>query len=108
MTRRPDVRLKRIYAEPADTDGYRVLVDRVWPRGVSKDRADIDEWLAKFEALLRQLSWEHASVQVITEWVGQYHYHWEPRAGADVASECVQVWDRRDVRLDTADPAAPR
>ncbi len=45
MTRRPDVRLKRVYAEPADADGYRVLVDRVWPRGVSKDRADIDEWL---------------------------------------------------------------
>ena len=68
---------------------------------------DIDEWLAKFEALLRQLSWEHASVQVITEWVGHYHYHWEPRAGADVASECVQMWDRRDVRLHALDPAAP-
>ena len=35
---------KRIY-EPADkSDGYRVLVDRLWPRGVSKERADLDEW----------------------------------------------------------------
>lgn len=35
---------KRIY-EPAEaSDGYRVLVDRLWPRGVSKERADLDEW----------------------------------------------------------------
>ena len=39
-----DVRLKRAY-EPAETsDGYRVLVDRLWPRGVSRERAQLDEW----------------------------------------------------------------
>ncbi|HET9841255.1 MAG TPA: DUF488 family protein [Nocardioides sp.] len=38
-----DVRVRRIYDEPAD-DGIRVLVDRRWPRGVSKARADLDEW----------------------------------------------------------------
>jgi uncharacterized protein YeaO (DUF488 family) len=38
------VRLKRAY-EPAErSDGYRVLVDRIWPRGVSKERAHLDEW----------------------------------------------------------------
>lgn len=37
--------IKRIY-EPAEaSDGYRVLVDRVWPRGMSKDKARVDEWL---------------------------------------------------------------
>jgi uncharacterized protein YeaO (DUF488 family) len=40
----PDVRLRRIYDDPADDDGIRVLVDRRWPRGVSKARADLDEW----------------------------------------------------------------
>lgn len=35
---------KRIYDEPAAGDGYRVLVDRLWPRGVSKERAALDEW----------------------------------------------------------------
>ena len=36
--------LKRAY-EPAEaTDGYRVLVDRLWPRGLSKERAHLDEW----------------------------------------------------------------
>ena len=39
-----DVRVKRIYDEPAPGDGRRVLVDRVWPRGVSKERAALDLW----------------------------------------------------------------
>lgn len=39
------VRIKRIYDEPEDTDGYRVLVDRLWPRGVSRQRAALDAWL---------------------------------------------------------------
>ena len=37
--------IKRIYEEPADDDGCRVLVDRLWPRGVSKDRAHLELWL---------------------------------------------------------------
>ncbi|HET8778925.1 MAG TPA: DUF488 family protein [Agromyces sp.] len=37
--------MKRVYDEPAASDGYRVLVDRLWPRGVSKERADLDQWL---------------------------------------------------------------
>ena len=39
-----DVRLKRAYEPPSDEDGYRVLVDRLWPRGVSKKEAELDEW----------------------------------------------------------------
>lgn len=39
-----DVRLKRAY-EPAEaSDGYRVLIDRLWPRGVSREHAHLDEW----------------------------------------------------------------
>jgi uncharacterized protein YeaO (DUF488 family) len=39
-----DVRTKRVY-EPADrADGYRVLIDHVWPRGVSRERAQLDQW----------------------------------------------------------------
>ena len=36
--------VKRIYAAPAATDGCRVLVDRLWPRGLSKDKAAVDHW----------------------------------------------------------------
>jgi uncharacterized protein YeaO (DUF488 family) len=39
-----DVRLKRAYEPPARSDGYRVLIDRIWPRGVSKEHAHLDEW----------------------------------------------------------------
>jgi len=39
------VRIKRIYEEPAEEDGCRVLVDRLWPRGVSKERAQLAVWL---------------------------------------------------------------
>lgn len=38
------VRIKRIYNEPEADDGYRVLVDRLWPRGISKERARLDNW----------------------------------------------------------------
>jgi uncharacterized protein YeaO (DUF488 family) len=39
------VQVKRIYAAPAKTDGYRILVDRLWPRGVKKETAQIDTWM---------------------------------------------------------------
>jgi uncharacterized protein YeaO (DUF488 family) len=39
-----DIRLKRAYEPATPSDGYRVLVDRLWPRGVSKKRAQLDEW----------------------------------------------------------------
>jgi uncharacterized protein YeaO (DUF488 family) len=39
-----DVRLKRVYEPAASEDGYRVLIDRLWPRGVSRERAQLDEW----------------------------------------------------------------
>ena len=39
------VSIKRVYNDPAPDDGYRVLVDRLWPRGVSKARAELDLWL---------------------------------------------------------------
>jgi uncharacterized protein YeaO (DUF488 family) len=39
-----DVLVKRVYEPAADSDGYRVLVDHVWPRGVSRARARLDEW----------------------------------------------------------------
>ncbi len=38
------IQIKRIYEDPAATDGRRILVDRLWPRGLSKDKAKIDYW----------------------------------------------------------------
>jgi uncharacterized protein YeaO (DUF488 family) len=42
--RRPNVEIRRIYDRAADDGGYRLLVDRLWPRGVAKANAPIDEW----------------------------------------------------------------
>ena len=39
-----DVRIKRVYDPAAPSDGYRVLIDRLWPRGVRRDAARVDEW----------------------------------------------------------------
>lgn len=39
------VKLKRIYEVPEESDGFRILIDRLWPRGISKDEAKIDQWL---------------------------------------------------------------
>ena len=40
-----DLSIKRAYEEPDPADGRRVLVDRLWPRGVSRERAGLDDWL---------------------------------------------------------------
>jgi uncharacterized protein YeaO (DUF488 family) len=39
------IKLKRVYEEPAKTDGTRILVDRLWPRGLTKEKAQVDLWL---------------------------------------------------------------
>lgn len=44
MGRGGHVRVRRAYDQPADDDGRRVLVDRIWPRGLSNERAHLDEW----------------------------------------------------------------
>ena len=40
----PDIRVRRIYDDPVPEDGTRVLVDRVWPRGLRKDAAHLNDW----------------------------------------------------------------
>ena len=39
-----DVRIKRAYEPPEDADGRRVLIDRIWPRGVSREQVRLDDW----------------------------------------------------------------
>ena len=51
------IKLKRVYEPPADEDGFRVLVERLWPRGVSKDRARVDLWIKDAGASPELRSW---------------------------------------------------
>jgi len=39
------IRIKRVYDQASEEDGFRILVDRLWPRGMSKDKAKVDLWL---------------------------------------------------------------
>lgn len=65
--------MKRVYDPPAASDGYRVLVDRLWPRGVSKERAELDEW-AKDVAPSPDLraEWHHAGGERFDEFAARY------------------------------------
>lgn len=40
-----DIKIKRVYETPAKDDGKRILVDRLWPRGLTKEKAKVDRWL---------------------------------------------------------------
>lgn len=60
------VSLKSSRERPADTDGYRILVDRIWPRGISKKALALDEW-AK----------EIAPTTELRKWFGHDHSKWQ-------------------------------
>ncbi|PKL95506.1 MAG: DUF488 domain-containing protein [Gammaproteobacteria bacterium HGW-Gammaproteobacteria-8] len=53
------IKVKRIYEEPADDDGYRVLVDRLWPRGVARQDAALDEWCKSITPSNELRKWFH-------------------------------------------------
>jgi uncharacterized protein YeaO (DUF488 family) len=52
-----DIRLKRAYDPAVSSDGYRVLIDRLWPRGVSRERAKLDEWERKLPPSTKLRQW---------------------------------------------------
>ena len=60
------IAIKRVYDEPARSDGLRLLVDRLWPRGLTKERAAIDEWFRDLAPSDELRHWYHARPQ-----------HWE-------------------------------
>jgi|SRR5690554_2649851 len=51
------VEIKRIYEAPSKNDGYRVLVDRIWPRGVSKEEAKLDVWIKEIAPSTELRKW---------------------------------------------------
>ncbi len=51
------VRIKRVYAPPAPEDGFRVLVDRLWPRGLAKEAAAVELWLKEIAPSTELRQW---------------------------------------------------
>jgi len=79
----PHLQIKRIYDEPADEDGQRILVDRLWPRGVSKDESHLTAWfkdLAPSDELRR---WYDHDPKRFNEFAALY------RAELDEASDAI-------------------
>jgi uncharacterized protein YeaO (DUF488 family) len=64
--KRGAIRLKRIYDPPASDDGLRVLVDRLWPRGVRREEAAIDAWMP-----------ELAPSATLRKWFGHDPARWD-------------------------------
>lgn len=55
------IELKRVYETPSSNDGYRILVDRIWPRGLSKAEAKLDDWLKSVAPSAPLRKWFHSN-----------------------------------------------
>jgi uncharacterized protein YeaO (DUF488 family) len=75
--------IKRVYDEPGQGDGTRVLVDRLWPRGLSKERAHIDIWLKEIAPSNELRTWFGHDPEKFTEFRRRYE--------AELASETGQT-----------------
>lgn len=67
------IQVKRVYEDPSPEDGRRVLVDRLWPRGVSKERAALDAWLKTVAPSTELRKWYAHDPQKFPEFARRYH-----------------------------------
>jgi len=68
----PTIALKRVYDVPAVSDGHRVLVDRLWPRGLTKEKARIDVWLRDLAPSNELRKWFHSHAEHLKEFRQRY------------------------------------
>lgn len=67
-----EIKLKRVYEPAAASDGYRVLVDRLWPRGIKKTALQIDEWCKTIAPSPELRTWFHQDMDRFTEFAARY------------------------------------
>ena len=67
------VKLKRVYEEPSKADGTRILVDRLWPRGLSKEKAHVDLWLKEIAPSTELRKWFAHDPAKWQEFKARYH-----------------------------------
>ena len=93
------IRIKRVYSEPSPRDGMRILVDRMWPRGISKARASIADWRRDFAPSASLRKWfGHEPIK----WPEfQKRYQWElARSGMmDELSKLAHLSRKRTITL---------
>lgn len=86
------IRMKRVYEDAAQNDGYRVLIDRIWPRGVSKDEAALDAWIKDLAPSTELRKWFN---HVPERWDGFRERYEAELAGNAAAQEALQDLRRR-------------
>lgn len=79
---RMKLQLKRVYDPPAATDGARILVDRLWPRGLSKDKVKIDHWLKDLAPSDGLRKWFAHDPEKWQEFKARYHRELDANAEA--------------------------
>ena len=68
-----EIAVKRIYEPPSDDDGKRILVDRLWPRGMSKERARVDQWMKQVSPSNELRKWYQHEPEKWDEFRHRYH-----------------------------------
>jgi uncharacterized protein YeaO (DUF488 family) len=91
------LRIKRVYEAPAKEDGTRVLVDRIWPRGLSKQQAAVDEWMKVIAPSSDLRSWFGHDPQRWPEFCERYFK--ELGSAPDTVSRLVALMSDRTVTL---------
>jgi len=105
MAKKPNVRLRRIYDEPQSDDGARVLVDRMWPRGLSKANARIDEWLKEVAPSTELRTWYGHEPARFDEFGRRYRAELEAPERADALARLRQLAQSGPLTLLTATKA---
>ncbi|MGW5425147.1 DUF488 domain-containing protein [Streptomyces sp. NPDC003943] len=82
----PRVRVRRVYESPEPDDGVRVLVDRLWPRGLSKADAHIDEWPKSLTPSNELRRWYHGTEGEYEEFRRRYEEELAEPAAAEALS----------------------
>ncbi|TFD20108.1 DUF488 domain-containing protein [Cryobacterium sp. TMS1-13-1] len=85
------VRIKRAYDAASADDGYRVLVDRLWPRGVSKERAELDEWLKDVAPSPKLRTWWKHDPERLDEFALRYRAELDSVAATQVAVAALRA-----------------
>ena len=96
------VRLRRIYDEPAADDGLRVLVDRLWPRGMRKDDARIDLWPKDIAPSTELRRWYGHDPDKAREFSRRYREELRSEPAASALADLLAAARQRDVTLLTA------
>jgi uncharacterized protein YeaO (DUF488 family) len=100
MSRRIDYR--RVYDDPTPTDGARVLVDRVWPRGVRKESARLDEWLREVAPSTELRQWYGHEPQKYPEFRRRYLAELKQPERQEAARHLRELAKTRNLTLLTA------